>query len=151
MENSFLYSKSISFLTGQTRRLSLSLSVRHYLLGPVSHCGPPVGHHFSLWPGPRIRGKIPQSPVRLLCSGLPAPQRQFWPPRHAKNLWMVRLEPPHPSLTTGVPLGLVAHRHYVMAAYVSGRYDRQLCHTVVMPGACCYTPTRAALPAACLI
>jgi hypothetical protein len=101
MENSFLYSKSISFLMGRTRpdphhphhepappALSLSLSLcvplpggPWRLHGPM--CQPPVflsPNHLRVGPGRQPLTAFPKSlPVHLLCSGLPTCRHRFWP------------------------------------------------------------------------
>jgi hypothetical protein len=121
MGNSFLYFKTYFLLNGPdpTRitnplcRLSLSLSMHHYLLGPMSHCGPPIGLHLSLWLGPRVRGKnspIPHAPPLLRLAG---PLVSILAPT-------LRHEPPHGSPRVTPPL--------------------PRCRTAV--GACCVPPSR---------
>jgi hypothetical protein len=151
MENSFLYSKYISFLTGWTRSAgSLSLYAPlpggpRRLHGPM--CQPPV---FSLslslslaatW-GPAI------SPSRLIpnlfpCASSVTATGANSGPRHAKDLRSGRIGPPHPSLAAELPLELVARRRHVMAACTAGRCDCQLCHAAAMAGTRCYAPIRA--------
>jgi hypothetical protein len=155
MENSFLYSKSISFLTGRTRpdphrgpappALSLCAPLPGGPCEPLRPTGRPPPLSVA---GPARQGKIPNQPRPCLVP-LTGRRRRFWPPRHTKNLRTGHLGPPHPSLTARLPLELVARRHHVMAAYAVGRCSRQLCHAATMLGAHRYAPTHAAR-AACL-
>jgi hypothetical protein len=152
MENSFVYSKSISFLTGQTRStrpdlyhkpipsalsLSLCTTARWALRAVAAHrsastslCGRAC----------TSREKSPIPRARALFR----PPALIPPPRRTKNLWTGHLGPPHPSLAAGLPFELVARRCHVMAACAAGRCDHQICHATVMPSARRYVPTRAA-------
>jgi hypothetical protein len=124
MENSFLYSKSISFLTGWTRpdplhepaplALSLSLSLcatarwtpapsrSHVSTARFSSLSLSLSHSLATTWGPA------DSPSRLFpnlfpcASSIPAASADS-SPRHAKDLRSGRLRPPHPSPLPGPP------------------------------------------------
>jgi hypothetical protein len=113
MENSFIYSKYISFLTGWTRSAgSLSLSMRHCQVDPGAFTVPCVSHPFfpslslshtrrHVGPGHQPLTAYPQSlPVRLLCYGH---RCQFRPaPRQGPPVRSHRATPPLPRCRTAV-------------------------------------------------
>jgi hypothetical protein len=140
MENSFLYSKSISFLTGRTRSTrpdlyhkpalpALFLSVRHCLVGPMSRCGPPVGLHLSLWLGPRIKENT-QSPLPMPCSGHRPPAPILAPTLH---------QDPSDGLPRAAPL-LPHCRTAVGAHCAPPSRDGRLCHRATTTAISCATP-----------
>jgi hypothetical protein len=153
MENSFVYSKSISFLTGWTRStqpdpyhkpapptLSLCTTARWAPRAIAAHRSAST----SLCGWVRTSGEKIPNPPRPCPVPATSHQRRFRPSRRTKNLWMGHLGLPHPSLAAGLPFELVAHRRHAMATCAAGRCDRQLCHATAMPNAHRYTPTHTA-------